>query len=131
MLINISNHPSTRVWPQEQIDAAHQQFGEIVDLPFPYLPPELEFGDFERMADEYLETIESLKPDAVLLVGEFVFVHLLVNRLLAAGIPVYATRILRNTRELKLAKLMPWRIARYKFTGFMPYGTPAQKDIGE
>ena len=51
MLLNLSNHPVRGVWnPQkeryenawspEQVSAAHAEFGEIIDEPFPIIPPE-------------------------------------------------------------------------------------------
>ena len=34
VFVNFSNHPSLR-WSDEQLKVARQQYGEIIDVPFP------------------------------------------------------------------------------------------------
>lgn len=41
MLINFSNH-SMKDWPENQIKEAERLFGEIIDFPFPMIPPEID-----------------------------------------------------------------------------------------
>lgn len=53
MLINLSNHPSAS-WQAEQLVAA-QSFGEVVDLPFPAIPPDRDTAQVENTAHEYLD----------------------------------------------------------------------------
>lgn len=53
VLINLSNHPSAN-WQAEQLVAA-QSFGEVVDLPFPAIPPDRDTVQVENTAHEYLD----------------------------------------------------------------------------
>jgi hypothetical protein len=60
MFINISNHPSTK-WSPEQIAAAEELGGEIVDLGFPQVDPEedeMYMGIITR--DWYKKVLETL-----------------------------------------------------------------------
>jgi len=54
MLINLSNHPS-HLWSEEQTKAAQEQYGEIVDLPFPQIAPNADIDSVLELADEYVK----------------------------------------------------------------------------
>ncbi len=43
MLINLSNHPLSN-WSEKQRQAAEQQFGQIVNLPFPTVPTDADLA---------------------------------------------------------------------------------------
>ena len=96
----------------------------MVDLPLPYLGPDTTLEQTEAHAAEYCEKICAMKPDAVLVVGESVFVFQLVTRLLEAGQNVLCTRSRRRVFEVKLFGRIPLRTSRYYFEAFVPYGTP-------
>lgn len=89
-LINLSNHPSS-TWNNEQIQAAAEQFGEVVDVPFPDIDPQWNAEQIEQLADEYLLKIEKMavehqtKP-TVHLMGEYTFCFALVRKLQTIGI---------------------------------------------
>ena len=127
MLVNVSNHPSAKAWPKNQLKAA-EKYGEIVDLPLPNLGPEDTLEQTEAVAEEYCAKICAMKPDAVVVVGEFVFVYQLVRRLLDAGITTLCTRSHRKVLEARLFGHMPLRGSRYYFEAFVPYGTPKKQD---
>jgi len=68
MFINFTNHPNA-MWSDKQTAAA-EEYGEILDIPFPEIDP---FGDedyIERLAEDYAARIQAHKPAAVLCQGE-------------------------------------------------------------
>ncbi len=68
MFINFTNHSSAK-WSGEQRMAA-ERYGEIVDIPFPSVPPEYDSQRVNELAAQYTELICGYKPDAVLVQGE-------------------------------------------------------------
>jgi CRISPR-associated Csx2 family protein len=90
ILINLSNHPSS-TWSNLQMQAAAEQFGKVVDVPFPDIDPEWEVEQIEQLAQAYLERIEKIavehqaKP-SVHLMGEYTFCFALVRKLQTIGI---------------------------------------------
>jgi len=90
MLINLSNHPSA-TWSEEQMQAAAEQFGKVVDVPFPDIDPVWNTEQIEQLADVYLEKIEKLTAEhqanpTVHLMGEYTFCFALVRKLQAIGV---------------------------------------------
>lgn len=94
MLLNLSNHPSKNdkgewIWSEEQLKAAHQ-YGEVIDMKFPVIPPE--WGT-DQVAECALEFFKKCKKEiggykltsAVHLAGEPVFCFLLAQLLLKQG----------------------------------------------
>jgi hypothetical protein len=79
MFINLSNHPTTK-WESAQIDAVPKEYGQIVDLAFPNIPPQLEADDVAELAKEYFGKISQHvgtdTENAVHLMGETVFVYI-------------------------------------------------------
>ena len=65
MLLNCTNHPS-EMWNEPLMDAAKKQYGEIVDLPFPFVSPEWSIQDLRREVEDYAARIEAFQADAVL-----------------------------------------------------------------
>ena len=102
-------------------------YGEIVNLPLPYLGPETTLEQTESYADDYCTKICAMKPQAVVVVGESVFVFQLVKRLLDAGLTVLCTRSRRRVFEVRLFGKIPLRTSRYYFEAFVPYGTPKKQ----
>jgi len=86
MLINLSNHPSSK-WDNTQISAARQQFGDIEDISFPNIPPDWDTAQVEMLACEYFEMLKSIdkktgeKP-VIHIAGESIFCFLLIQKLL-------------------------------------------------
>ena len=77
IFLNHTNHPSDK-WSSEQIAAA-EIFGEIIDLPFPAIPPEFEKEEVAKKVAENLKKILSLEPVAVLCQGEFNYTFAMVT----------------------------------------------------
>jgi hypothetical protein len=82
MFVNVSNHSSDK-WSPEQLKSA-RQFGEVVDLGFPNVNPNLFSVELEDLVLEWLEKITSLEKDEMIhvhLMGETGFVCRLAMRL--------------------------------------------------
>ena len=63
MLINISNHPSSR-WDVKQTEAAHKLGGRrIIDLPFPQVDPAASTKDIEGLAANLMSQIWDIIKD--------------------------------------------------------------------
>ncbi|NBC09019.1 MAG: TIGR02221 family CRISPR-associated protein [Bacteroidetes bacterium] len=114
-LINLSNHPSDK-WPAEQLQAAREQYGYVRDIPFPAINPNMEAIQMQALVQEYFETIQSLTPTAVHLMGEMTFTFALVQKLKAAGIPCVASTSHRKVEERDGKK-----IVQFEFVQFRPY----------
>lgn len=88
MFINCSNH-SSLAWPQSQIVAA-QKYGDIVDISFPLIPADADSKTIDDLVEKYYQKIMELKPNAVMLQGEFCFTYRLTTRLKKTGVTVLA-----------------------------------------
>ena len=119
MIINLSNHPK-ETWQEKQLQAA-LAYGELVDLPFPQLPGSMTGEELEQTATSLLHRIREMKPDAVIVMGEFSLVFMLVDALLDEGIPILTAASERNTVEQKGPDGTKVKIARFDFVGFRPY----------
>jgi hypothetical protein len=115
MLLNLSNHPSSR-WSPAQSQAAEETYGQVQDLPFPNIAPEASQSELKVLAEEYLEKIQAFSPTAVHIMGEMTFTYLLVDRLKAAGIPCVASTTHRIVEEQDGKK-----IVQFQFIQFRPY----------
>jgi hypothetical protein len=106
MLINLSNHPSTK-WGKKQLSIANENYGDIFDIQFPSIPPETTSAEVSRMAECYYEKITQSfgisaiapKPNAVHIQGEFTFVFKLVTLLKNIEISCIASTSERKVEE--------------------------------
>jgi len=118
MLINLSNHPSTK-WSEAQTEAA-RQFGEVIDLPFPQVDP---FGDeayIAELADTYCSKVLTLAEDnpvSVHLMGEMTFTHALALRLKAVGVGCLAS----TTERVVVEEAPDRKTAFFRFVRFRNY----------
>ena len=84
MFINYTNHPSAFWGEKQKIEAG--KYGEIVDMPFPNISPQMtvqEMHDLVKQETEKIVTIvKSENPSAVLCQGESVFTYMIVNSVL-------------------------------------------------
>jgi len=92
MLLNFTNHPHKN-WSASQLEAAVIQYGAIVDLPFPAIPPEWSTEQVIKKAREEAREIlrqaaeqQEETPFAVHIAGEFTFTFALVALLQHKGI---------------------------------------------
>jgi hypothetical protein len=128
MLINLSNHPSAK-WAEEQTTAAYEQFGSVVDLPFPAVDPMSDTSEIARLAEEYaalcrrmfadyyLPESQAAENDAVHLMGELNLCYALVNLLKLHSIKCVASTTQRNVLEEKDGK----KTLIFKFVQFREY----------
>ena len=119
MLLNLSNHPLS-TWTDEQVKAAQEQYGEVVDLPFPQVSPEATPNDIQRLAEEYLskiQTIGSPEQVAVHLMGELNLTFALVSLLKANGYTCVASTTERVVKELDNHQ----KLAEFHFVQFRKY----------
>lgn len=72
MFVNFTNHPFEN-WSDEQKKAAQEIGGEIKDLPFPAISPDMSGDQLTELASAYVEKIVELSPSCVLCQGESVF----------------------------------------------------------
>ena len=86
MFVNFSSHPSAD-WCSTQIEEA-QKYGEIIDVAFPDITPEINEQQIEEMADRYASEIIKMKPDAVMCQGEYSLTFSVALRLMSANIKV-------------------------------------------
>jgi len=104
MMINLTNH-RFEGWQQSMIQSALDQYGEVIDMPFPAVAPQSDREAVETLAVEYLMKIQNtiqkhnLSPGDVTihLMGEFTFTFTLLTLLEAAGILAVASTTERNT----------------------------------
>lgn len=117
MFINISNHPLA-AWEGKQLEEA-KAFGELREIPFPYIEPEWGSQELLSLAMEYRDKIHALLPipneDSVIhLVGETVFVYKLTRLLLAEGYNVVASTTHRRVEINGNEKKMYFEFVRFR-----------------
>ena len=119
MLINLTNHPSTQ-WDTPQLAAAQQQFGIVVDLPFPDIDPTGDETYIAELADHYLNqtlTLANGHPAVVHLMGEMTFTIALLKRLQSHHIPCVAS----TTRRTVLILPDGEKKTKFQFVKFRNY----------
>ncbi len=120
MLINISNHPH-KGWQSAQRKAA-EIYGNVIDIPFPNVPPQASTTEVEVMTARYLNHILNVMkqgeklPMAVHLMGEMTFTYALTHKLRAQGIPCVA-----STTERVVTMDGDSKKTTFKFIQFRPY----------
>ncbi len=130
MLINLSNHPSSR-WSKDQERAA-ADYGETMDLFFPNVDPWWSAEEIEQVADIYvekvLELIKSQNPKhcAVHLMGELTLCYALVKRLHKRGISCIA-----STSERLSVENGSTKVSEFRFCRFREYSRLGDADSGQ
>ncbi len=122
MFINLSNHPSDG-WGEEQRAAAVALGGEVVDIPFPAVPPEADEEEISRLGRECVEQIilvGGLGKPIVHVMGEMTLTHNIVQRLHLMGIRCVASTTKRvATINADGSKTSAFRFV--KFRDYCPY----------
>lgn len=119
MLINLSNHPSTQ-WKKKQLTSAKRKFGQIVDIPFPYISPYASSQQVKRKAETYLKKIKSIfknsldKNNAVHLMGEFTFAFYLYEMLRKNNIQVVVSTTDRIVEEKDGKKIVTFNFVKFR-----------------
>lgn len=120
MLLNCTNHPYGH-WTEPMKEAAEKLYGEVVEVPFPPVSPAWSESDLRREVEAYASRIESFRADAVLAAGEFSFLFMLVDKLLADGENVLCSCSVRNTVEVINPDGSSEKKSVFVFEGFRPY----------
>lgn len=118
MLINLTNHPSTK-WSETQTEAA-KRFGEIVDLSFPQVDPKGDETYIANLAEEYCQKVLELAdgtPIAVHVMGEMTLTFAIVKKLQAANVVCMAS----TTERIVHVTLEGNKESLFQFVGFRNY----------
>ena len=122
MLINFSNHPSDR-WDKAQLEAA-SEYGNIVDEPFPVVPPDASERAIRMMANASILKLTSImldqsdgKPSAIHIMGEMTLTYAIVSRLTDHGITCLASTTKRDVTFDKDGN----KVAAFQFVQFRKY----------
>lgn len=123
MLINFSNHPSS-VWSKEQLDAA-KQYGDIIDEPFPAVPPDASEKEIRMMANASILKIVGLmlnsgqldEPSAIHIMGEMTLTFAIVKRFIKEGFTCLASTTKREVTFDKDGN----KVASFHFVKFRKY----------
>ncbi|MDO5411586.1 MAG: hypothetical protein Q4F21_14270 [Lachnospiraceae bacterium] len=113
--INFTNHPLS-TWDEAQVQAA-EVYGEIKELPFPSIEPEIGEAEIAALADMVVEKILAMNPAAVLCQGEFTLSYAVITRLKKHGIKVLAASSARMVDVTDDGK----KIVRFHFERFREY----------
>ncbi len=119
MLINLSNHPSSR-WQTDQLQAANTQYGEVCDIAFPEVPPMASKEDVAQLAETCVCDIAKIAPatEAVVhVMGEMTLTYAIVTRLKDKGYRCVASTTIREVFEEEPGK----KVVLFKFTQFREY----------
>jgi hypothetical protein len=119
IFINLSNHPSSG-WSEEQQQAA-RRLGDIVDLQFPPVDPEMTTGQVKVMADELVAAIlEYGKPTdlTVHVMGEMTLTYSIVAALSQQGV-----RCVASTTERIVTEVDGKRVSEFHFVQFREYSS--------
>ena len=100
---------------------AAQVYGEILDLPFPDVPPALSAAAVAAMADEWAARILALRPACVLCQGEMTLTARVVRLLQSRGVPVVAACSARCAASRTDADGCTHRQTEFRFVQFREY----------
>lgn len=121
MFINLTNHPSSG-WSEEQLKAA-QQYGEVIDIPFPLVDEQATEAEIKRLADEYVSIIKSkgkVQDLTVHIMGEQTFCYALISKLQKEGICCVAS----CTEHDNFINEQGQKVSTFQFARFREYVPP-------
>ena len=120
---NISNHPSDQ-WSEEQKAAARAIAPELLDVPFPAVPPEADTAQIKDMADRLIASLHSAdlgvpweNARAAMVQGEFALTFALVQRLQQCGIACYVA----TTQRVVETDAEGRKVSTFRFVRFRAY----------
>lgn len=119
IFINFSNHPSAN-WSKEQYSEAIK-YGEIIDISFPDVDPELDSDGIIQLAYEYAEKIMKYKPAAVMCQGEMTLSFKVVEMLKSKGILVLAACSAKEAYYETQSDGSVVKTHRFRFVRFRSY----------
>ena len=110
--INFTNHPR-KLWEESQIIAA-EEYGDIIDLPFPMVEPEVDEETISNLASKCVDSILKFSPAAVLCQGEFTLCFAVVQMLREKGIRTLAACSKRSVREYGNRKVSEFHFVQFR-----------------
>lgn len=113
MLLNLSNHPSTK-WTLQQLTKAEETYKTVTDVPFPNVPPEATKKEVRQLAKQLFKQIKQQQPLAVHLMGEMTFTYALVKMLKKAGITCIASTTNRIVEEKDGKKIVQFQFVQFR-----------------
>lgn len=119
MLINLTNHPSGQ-WGDYQYNEAVRQFGGVIDLEFPYIPPGADESYIEETAKNYLKKCKEILVDcneqmnAVHIMGEFTFVFQMILMLQKNNVLCVASTSERISYEENERKITIFEFQKFR-----------------
>lgn len=113
MLLNLSNHPSTR-WTEKQKKAAIVHYKMVKDMSFPQIAPIASKKGVKKLAKVYFKKIQKLNPLAVHLMGEMTFTYALVRKLKKANILCIASTTNRIVEEKDGKKIVQFEFVQFR-----------------
>ena len=99
MFINFTNHPS-HLCDEKQIQES-LKYGNIKDIPFPFIDPNLSTDDIIQLAHQCLDEILKYEPQVVLVQGEMTLNYHVVRLLKDNHIKVVCACSKRQAQERK------------------------------
>lgn len=111
MLLNCSKIPTSQ-WTRAQLDTAKTMYSQVQDLNFPSIDPLNTTTEIAELAQTYAQQIVALGPQAVHIMGDPIFVYVLVRLLQNQGITCIVSAIRHKTNN-----------RGYDFIQFRPYPT--------
>ena len=124
MFLNLSNHPLAG-WPATQRAQAEALGGEILDEPFPDVPPEATTAQVAAMAAALAARVEALRPAAIMIQGEFTLTFCLAAMLESRGLACYAATTRRVVEMVPGADGVLQKRSRFEFVQLRRYAFAA------
>lgn len=119
IFVNHTNHHSDK-WSVAQKLAA-ENFGRIIDFPFPDVPPNFDTAEVKDLVMKNLREILKLKPAAVLCQGEFNYTVAMVEELKKNNVAVVAATSERVVSMIQEPDGSTKRVSIFNFVRFRPY----------
>lgn len=123
MLLNLSNHPSTK-WGDKQKQTAIEEYGNIEDMPFPNVLPSASSDDIKILAAGYVKQIRQLakaevnQPFALHIMGEMTLTFRIIKLLKKSKITCVASTTFRDTIDHPDGS----KTFKFEFIQFRAYG---------
>lgn len=115
-MLNISNHPSTK-WTAAQVNAAKALDGrEVVDFPFPNVPPTATIEDVMSLARDMLTKALATGERVAMVQGEFSLTFGLTRMLLMGGVGV----VVATTERKVIENADGTKTVTFEFVQFRP-----------
>lgn len=118
--INLSNH-SSKNWSEEQLNSAKQYSENIIDIPYPNIPPTATQEQIRDIMKDTLEKVVEANPKTVMCMGENITCHNFVKELEKLNIQTVATVTKPVTEIVKNDDGTERTVKTFNFEGFRDY----------